>query len=176
LRRRLILVGLLAFPLQVSGQQTKRPVPLAIPEGEILRCVRPDGAQATRGNGIQSREFRVGLPETEQTPDGLERSRKITIAADSLGRPLLLLEETSLGWLGGVVVMRMFGHDSTKSMWQDISIDSVAMARAIAAVDVEGVSSAIHKLPHRTLTLSERDQADSLAAWLWARRCGRPGG
>jgi Arc/MetJ family transcription regulator len=88
----------------------------------------------------------------------------------------LLLEETSQGWLGSVVIMRMFGHDSTKSMRQDISIDSIAMARAIAAVDVEGVSSAIHTLPHRTLNATERDQADSLAAWLWARRCGRPGG
>ena len=171
-----MLVGLLALPVQVCAQQTKRSVPLAIPEGEVLRCSWSESAQATRANGIQSREFRVGSPETERTPEGLESGRKITVAADSLGHPLLLLEETSQGWLGSVVIMRMFGHDSTKSMRQDISIDSIAMARAIAAVDVEGVSSAIHKLPHRTLNATERDQADSLAAWLWARRCGRPGG
>jgi hypothetical protein len=173
-RPKLLLIGLLALPLRMHAQQATRLVPLQIPEGEILRCIRPDGAQPVRANGVQSREFRIGSPEAERTPEGLERGRKITVAADSLGRPLLLIEEVSRGWDGGVVIVRMFGHDSTASMRQDVTVDSVALARAIAAEDWTGVSSAVLSPPPRLLTAAEREQADRLAAWLWARRCGRP--
>jgi len=169
LRSTLRLVALVALPLQVCAQHVKRPVPLAIPDGEVLRCIRPESAQLL----TQVREFRVGPPEMDRTPEGLERGRKITIAADTLGRPLLLVEETSLGWLGGVIITRVMSADSAGSKRVDITIDSISMARAIAAVDIEGVNSAMRILPHRMLNATERVRADSLATWLWARRCGR---
>jgi len=144
-----MVVKLLALPLQVCAQHAKRPVPLEIPEGEVLRCIRPDSAQAASLRGMQLREFRVGSPETESTRDGLQRGRKITIAADSLGRPLLLVEETSRDWLGAVIIIRVISTDSAKSIRQDVAIDSLALARAMAAIDISCVDSAMRMLPQR---------------------------
>lgn len=169
-----MLLGFSVLPLHLCAQQAKPPVPLEIPVAELLRCIRLDLPQAAPSNRMQAWEFRVGSWETESSPEKRQRGRKLTLSADSGGRPLMLIEEAWQGELRAVVIMHGIAADSTASIWQEVAIDSVALARAVEAEDSEGVQSASRLLPHRMLNASERDRADRLATWLWARRCARP--
>jgi hypothetical protein len=169
-----MFLGFFVLPQHLCAQQAKPSVPLEIPVAEVLRCTQLDLPPAAPDGRMQSWEFRVGSWETESSPEKRQRGRKITLSADSVGRPLLLVEEAWQGELRVVVIMHGIAADSTASIWQEVAIDSVALARAVEAEDSEGVRAASRLLPHRLLNASERDRADRLATWLLARRCARP--
>ena len=163
-----MLILLLAIPMPASAQQQTQDALLSIPDGQMLRCTRGDQTRSVP----HVREFRIGMPDSTSIPM-LQRSRTITLAADTLGRPLALIESTHRGWSGSSLIIRTVSPDTGLSVRQDVAIDSTAMANAFALGDVATGQSAMHVVPRRPLSAEEREKADSLFAWLWARRCSR---
>lgn len=164
----LMLILLLAIPMPASAQQLTHDAVLSIPDGQMLRCKRGDQTPS----GPDVREFRIGMPDSTSIPM-LPQSRTVTLAADTLGRPLALIESTHRGWSGSSLIIRTVSPDTGLSVRHDVAIDSTAMASAFALGDMAKGQSAMHFVPRRSLSAEERERADRLFAWLWARRCSR---
>jgi hypothetical protein len=53
----------------------------------------------------------------------------------------------------------------------DITLDSVALAAAVAKGDPNAALAAIQPAVSRSLTADESNKVAQLAEWLWARKC-----
>ena len=144
---------------------------LALPEGLPIFCrvVETDPADAQRPPAL--REFRFGTPNEARG----SWPREISVAFDSAKHRFMLIDDVNLGTGGSQSVFAGTspGGDVLVGRFVATTVDSVALAGALARGDVAGSLAAIRPPVQRDLTPNEWAQARALAAWLWERRCGR---
>lgn len=167
-----LLLLLQLLPPSARAQGARREEPLSIPEGQPLRCRRP-GPEDGGSSRTDARVFIIGAPDTTTGVAAGMRERKVIVAADSTGRPGLLIEQWFRGLSGGSIVARRISPDTTQAVRQDLVVDSAALMRALSNFNPDSVKAAMREGERRLLTAAERSSADSLAGWLWARRCHR---
>jgi hypothetical protein len=100
--------------------------------------------------------------------------REIGVIFDSVGHALVLSDEASFGTRGSQSVYALLdpaGDVTGKSVLT--TVDSVALAAALARGDVEGSLAAVRPPVTRDLSRAEQVKTRLLGAWLWERRCGR---
>jgi hypothetical protein len=144
---------------------------LALPEGLPILCRVPPADPAKPQRPPVLREFRFGQ---RSAPVGLW-PREISIGFDSVGHTFAFSDEVSFGTAGSRNVVAAIGPTGNPvvGMFVEITVDSVALAAAIARGDVAAAQAAARPPVQRELSPSEWAQARALAAWLWQRRCGR---
>jgi len=171
------LVALLcpANPVRAQSPDPQSPsdtVLLSLPVGQAIACNVPTSPAPAL---MQLRQFRFGAPSA---PLG-EWPRRISLAADSGGHPLALIDIVSHLPARGVYAMAQFSPNGDVSGWrQVVEMDSAAAT----AIDAGGnlaqlrswVMSARSPGPLQPLDSAEQGRAHALAAWLWERRCARP--
>ncbi len=144
---------------------------LALPEGQPIVCRVPEQnpARPQAGRAVV-REFRFGSPS-----EGIASwPREITVFFDSVGHAVLLSDDANFGIRGSQSVIAQFhpAGDVT-GRFILVTVDSVALAAALARGDIAGSLAAVRPPALRDLSPSEGAQARVLAAWLWERRCSR---
>jgi hypothetical protein len=143
---------------------------LALPEGQPFSCRTPDHDPAHPLPSLfVAGEYFFGSPPAR---DRLQWSREITVAFDTVGRVLILTDERSFGRFGSESVFAKL--DSTGTLIgtrSDVTVDSVALARAGKQGDAKGARAAARPPVTRPLTADETKQLSALTAWLWTHRC-----
>ena len=107
-----------------------------------------------------------------------EWPRRISLASDSGGHPLALIDIVSHLPASGVYAMAQFSPNGDVSGWrQVVEMDSAAATAIAAGGNLAQLRSAVLSAtsPGAVLPLDPAEQAKAraLATWLWERRCGR---
>jgi len=166
------LVALLRLAGPVLAQSPSDTVLLSLPVGQVIACNVP---MSPAPAPMQLRQFRFGDPSA---PLG-EWPRRISLAADSGGHSLALIDIVSHLPASGVYAMAQFSPNGDVSGWrQEVALDTAAAAAIAAGGDLAQLRSAVRiaasRGPMLPLDSAEQGKARALAAWLWERRCGRP--
>jgi hypothetical protein len=144
---------------------------LAIPNGLPILCRVPEPDPGKPQQPPVLREFRFGQRNTPFGP----WPREISVGFDSLGHGFVLIDEVNFGMRGNQSVLASVGPagNATLGRFGEVTVDSVAMAAALASGDRAAGKAAVRPAVQRDLSPGEWVQARALAAWLWQRRCGR---
>jgi hypothetical protein len=144
---------------------------LAIPEGQPIACRVPEvGSTGSRMPGAVIREFRFGTP----TVPIASWPRTITVLFDSVGHALVISDEVNqMPRRNQGVIARLTADGQVEGKSILTTIDSVALADAIARRDLTAARAAARAPVSRDLLPSEAARVRPLAAWLWEHRCGR---
>lgn len=143
---------------------------LAVPAGLPIVCRIPAFDSGARKQPVLAREFLFGPPNEEI----VTWRREIGVIFDSVGHALVLSDEASFGTRGSQSVYALL--DPTGDVTGKFvltTVDSVALAAALARGDVEGSLAAVRPPVTRDLSPAEQVKTRLLGAWLWERRCGR---
>ena len=159
------VVMMLLLGGRIDAQERRALEPLAIPDGAPIRCrVYTDIPKDPSGSAGRGFEFAIGRP--------LEDERVIVAAFDSVGRPRFLTEMVThwseSGELAIHSVAARFADDSVVAGFHQRS-----RRDGRTAPQPPHDAAAVAGAPMPALSADERRQAVTLAAWLWARRCGR---
>jgi hypothetical protein len=144
---------------------------LALPEGQPIVCRVPE-PDTSRRQAVREviREFLFGSPS-----EGIATwPREISVVFDSVGHAVLLSDDASFGIRGSQsVIARFHPAGDVTGRFILVTVDSVALAAALARGDIAGGLAAVRPPAFRDLSRSEGTQARVLAAWLWEHRCNR---
>jgi hypothetical protein len=169
----LLTVGAGLWPASLAyAQAPADSALLSIPPGEekvACRIPEPDTSRPAPEH-LSLREFRIGgaaAGPIAQWP------RRVLVAADSGGHPVVLYDAVVRASSGGAHAMAQFSPAANAGGWrQTVAVDSAALAALLAARDLGQLRNAANYGPQRPLSPSELDRARALAVWLWERRCG----